>query len=168
MRICLLFVLIGNVCLSQEARVRILSESKIGDSLMSQTAELTIVNNSSHSICVRISTGFAGIIVSEDTIELGSFKSQSGCLSYDLWLSKSDKEQGYNDLPRYPLVINSRTCFVAYIRMLRNIHCRDLCLEYAYIDQPDADYGSLTGKYLENHVWDNDPKLKYKTKTVCF
>lgn len=152
-----------NSLLSQESKLRILSEQNIGDSLVRQIAELVIFNNTSLPICIRVSWDFRAKILSTDTVELAPCGSKDYTY-YDLWVSEEDAKSGVNDLPRYPLILNSRTSFVATLGLQKNLRCKNSWIEYSYISQPDVDYNELFDKYNQHQQWDTDPKLKYLTR----
>ena len=168
MRFMFLFLLLSNYLFSQESKFRILGEQKIDDSLVKQTMEVMIFNNTGHPICLKVSTSFRNKILSSDTIELAPINLGNDCLNYDLWVSKYDHEVQVYDSPRYPLVLNSRTCFVATVNVVRNLKCKDSWIEYSYISQPDIDYTELVNKYEKNQKWDIDPKLKYRSRKIYF
>ena len=168
MKLIVAFLLITNAIFSQESKFRIIGEEKINDSLIMQTAELMIFNNTGYPICLRVSTAFRSKILSRDTIELGPLNSGNGCLQYNLLVSKEDIERGFNENPSYPLVLNSRTCLVATVNLLRNLKCKNSWIEYSYINQQDIDYNDLLNKYSRHEKWNADPKLKYRSRKILF
>ncbi|TMI62909.1 MAG: hypothetical protein E6H07_16020 [Bacteroidetes bacterium] len=162
------FLLLNHFLWSQESKFKIISEVKISDSLTLRTGELMIFNNTSAPICLRVSTTFKAKILSRDTIRLSTGYSENDCFRYDLWVSQEDAERGFNDNPRYPLILYPRTCFVATISVLINLKCKDSWIDFSYLNQPDIDYNELLKKYEKHQVWDAGPKLKYKNGRVYF
>jgi hypothetical protein len=152
--------------LGQQPKFRTINEVKINDSVVLQTGELTIFNNTGHTICIRVSTTFAAKVLGRDTIQFGTLHSSKECNWCDLWVCKDDMERGDYDFARYPLVLNNRASFVTMVSLLRNLKCRDFGIKFSYIDQVGIDYNELLIMYEKHQSWDKDPNLKYLTGKV--
>ena len=165
MKLIIVLLLFSSSLFSQQSKIRILGEEKINDSLVNQIAEVMIFNNTAHPLCLKVSWRIVSKILSRDTIELAP-NMIGNCKYYDLWAFKEDTEIESFDLPRYPLVINSRTCFFATVKVLKNLNCKESWIEYSYINQSDIDYSELVKKFENHQVWDRDPKIKYSQRRI--
>ena len=161
-----LSLLFSNLLFSQETKFKIIAEVKINDSLVLQTCDLRIFNNTAHPICIKVSTTFREKILSKDTIRLASLGTVNECPMYDLWISQENLKLNVYNYPSYPLILNTRTTFVATISLLRNLKCKDLWIGFSYLGQSDIDYNRLMNKYNEHLQWDSDPKLKFRNNKI--
>jgi hypothetical protein len=166
MKYIILFLFFPAHLFSQESKLKLLGAVKINDSLVLQTCELTIFNSSFHSICIKVSPSFETKILSRDTIQLASFDKGNGCFRYDLWISKDDENRGFNDFPRYPLILFSRAAFVTTIKVIRNLRCKDSWIEFSFLNQAEIDYCEIMNKHNKGKRWDIDPKLKYRNRKI--
>ena len=162
--ILIMVLLFPHLGFSQDAKIRVLNEEKINDSLLSQTLELIIHNDTQDPICLKLSTSFLTILAT-DTVELAPISYNEGCIHYALWVSKKDYTTGVNDLPRFPVVLNSRTSFVANVRVVKNVKCRSAWIEFSFTNQDSINYQGLLEKYSKNEVWD-DKIIRFKIERV--
>jgi len=168
MKNILFLLLLSSQLYSQESRFRITGVEKLNDSLIQKTGELMIFNNTGHQICLKVSTSFYSNILSSDTIELAAENIGNNCLGFNLGVTKADAKMGLYDIPQYPLVLNSRTCFFATISLLKNINCKNSWIEFSYLNDPSIEYDDLVKKFDNHQVWNIDPKIKYRSRKVYF
>ena len=158
-------LLFSNQLLSQEYQLKPLGKKIVNDSMFLQVYEVKIFNNTGHPICLKISNTFRAKILSEDTVQLASLKINNSNIFYNLSISQQNVDNGYNDLIDYPLILNTRTCFVATVSMLRNINWKDSSwIEYSYIAEPDLDYQQLLDNYIKKTHWDKDTLRSFTKK----
>lgn len=162
-----LIILFPTLLFSQEARINILHEEDINDSLQKQTLLLTVYNNMGNPICLRTSTTFRNHLLSKDTIELARLRLGDRTY-YDLWTSQEDVIDGYNDNPRYPLILYPRSAFVATISVLCDKREKKRCISFMYLRNSKINYPELLKKYESHQVWDTDQTSNYKTAEVCW
>ena len=157
------FSLFTTTLFSQVAKYAILNRDKISDSIVKETGEIKIFNTLANPICVRVSYAFLGKILSKDTVELGALGFASGgCPDYDLWISNNDLNSSVNDIPRFPLIINPRTCLVATVSLIRDLRCQNPAIQYSFINDPSVDYNELVNQYNRHQLWDVDSKIIYR------
>jgi hypothetical protein len=163
-------MLLCNTLSAQVGKLNVLSEQKVNDSIARQIIQLTICNDTGTPLCLKVSPEFRASILSRDTIEMRP-GSDRGRFIYDVWVTKNDMDKGYNDFPRYPLILYPRASFSTTLSVLHNkyseIETRD-CISFSYLQQPDIDFSDIFKKYEQHLVWDADPRLKYKTHRVCW
>jgi hypothetical protein len=167
MKLFFISLLISSSLFSQVGEVCVLKDEKINDSTIRQTVRLVIYNVMGNPICLRVSMSYRTHILNEDSIELAPM-SGSKQYSYSLSVSKADTEDGFNDSPKYPLILFPRSAFVAKLIVYRKISEEKLTLEYKYIGQPDIDYPSLLETEGKTVSWDADPKLKFRTRKILW
>jgi hypothetical protein len=160
-----LLLLVSNEVFSQESKIRMVKEVIIADSLVLETYEIMIFNNTGHKICLSTSITFGLHILSKDTIELAPL-SYDLCKYFSLNVSKEDSRRNYNSLPSYPIILSSRTCFMTTINVIRDTRCKSTYIKYSYINQAEFDYDKLFKSYEDGHSWDNDPKLKFRESKI--
>jgi hypothetical protein len=152
--------------LAQEYQVKVLGRQNIDEHTFLQICELKIYNNTKHQIGIKVSPTFALRILSRDTIRLATFRTEeSDCLFFRLSHSQEDVDNGFNDLRSYPLILNSRTCFVATVSLVRKVSCDSCAIEYSYFGEPDRDYQQLIEFYKKHIPWENS-KIKVFTRRM--
>jgi hypothetical protein len=140
---------------SQESRVKVMSEFKINDSMVIQTLELSLFNNSGNPFCIATSLSFLSKVPSRDTVVLASRGEKSSCKYYGLNISEEDTKYGTNDIPSYPIVLNNRTSFITYVSVTRNIRCDNTWIEVNYISDNKINYCDLSASFnSKSKKWD--------------
>jgi hypothetical protein len=151
---------------AQESEYRVLSEKKIDDNLILQTASLTIFNNTDKPLCLKLSTSFREKILGKDTIRLAAMTNDTLCQYFKLWISDQSKRNGFRNFRSYPLVLNSKGSFTATISIVLNLNCKNTWLEYRYINQRGINYCDFSKRFSRKEKWDANPRLKFHSLKI--
>jgi hypothetical protein len=140
--------------------------SDTADNVIQEIGELKIVNTTKMPICIATSYRFGGFL-SSDTIELAYLNSTESDVFFSLETTEMDAQRGVYQYPKFPIVINPSTAFVAKVSLARPKKIKNAFIKIDYSTQPGINFWSLfEGGNIEklNRNWQD--KISFRTYSL--